>query len=284
MATAVFDGTGADGTDWSAADNWSGGSGASGVPGAADDVEVRALTKHVTGNTAAFAAINIASFKVTGACERSLGATSSPITFGTVTALEYAGKGEGCAFSGTVTAAQITVGQGRHFVIAGGTWSTVQASGQGRVIKGASGTVSALESNGVSWEDEAGAAYVTVTIPSGTGAFRCTIGTLYAGTQVKLEGAAAISTKLWVWPTGRVVDHSSGTIANAEVFPRGLLTYSGTPQTAKTMTNHKIWAGSTVQKASPGFRLTESNAPTYQGYPISVGVPSDSAGGGAPFG
>lgn len=284
MPTAIFDGSGADGSDWSAADNWTGGSGTGGVPAAADDVLVRALTKHVTGNTAAFAAINIASFKVTAACERSLGATSSPITFGTVGTLEYAGRGEGCAFSGTVTAAQIAVGRGQHFVIAGGTWTTVQASGQGRVIKGASGTVTTLESNGVSWEDEAGAAYVTVTIPSGTGAFRCNIGTLYAGTQVKLEGTAAITTKVTIWPTGRVLAWSSGTIANAETMPRGLLTYNGTPQTGATLTNHKIWAGATVQKASPGFALTETNPPTYQGYPVAVGVQSDQAGGGAGLG
>ena len=193
MSTATYDGTGADPTDFAAQDNWSGGSGTSGTPGANDDVRIGVLTKDITGNTAAWSAVNIASLKVSGGCERSLGALATPLTFGTCTSFEYAGRGQRASFSLSPTNANINVGQGREFIMAGGTWATVVGSGSGAIIKGASATVQTAKCLGPKWRDEAGPAYTTFWAMAGSLSSRCSIPTLHAAIPVLLEGAAAVS-------------------------------------------------------------------------------------------
>lgn len=274
MSVAIFDGTGADPTDWSAADNWTGGSGAGGVPAAGDDVRVGRIPAAVTANPAAFSAITIVTATVTSECRQALGGAATGITFTTCTTLNYAGQGEYCRWSTPVSGNAYVNLTGGTFIHVTGTIVSLTGAGTGFMQIGTSGVVTNAYNNGLRWTDESGTAYTVFDQGSGNSTVRRNIGTgLINSGPLELAGTAAVTTSLTVFAQGRVYGKASGTITLLEVKPSGVFSLLGNLNAALTITDRTIWAGATYQNQAAGLTLTETNATKYRGVVAQVPAP-----------
>lgn len=274
MSTAIFDGTGADGSIWDAADNWTGGSGTSGVPAAGDDVLVKAIPTDILSNGSAFVAIAINSFEVSPACAKS---ARDIIKFAGVAAtVKYAGSGDLWKFSstGVVGIASIQPQRG-SFVCYGtgsGTWAEINAGGAGKLYIDSSAFPTIVRSV-IDVEDAAtgGAGYTTFVLGRGaTARISRTCATFRIDGNLVTLGAATVTVTAEISPGGTFNHQSSGTITLYEARAGGTFTAKGNLNSSFTITNHTLWQGAIIMDQSPGCVPVKTNAAKTVGYYVSA--------------
>lgn len=262
MATALWTGGGNDG-NWNTAANWSGGSGAGGKPGAADDVLINATNQDITG---VVTGISITSLTVTNGYGGTIGSDGQPVTFTAVTgSIKYAGKGAACRLgsSGTVAAAEFSHVVGTVY-LSSGTWTSI-INTYGNLDISVDPIVTTLENIGGTITVGYNSTAVTTFYNSGLATFKRNVTTFWAmgGTSIQQDNGTTnytLVTTKHIAPTATYNKQSGGTDVTTNIFRGGNFTAEnnsgGATGTVALGTVNKRQGARTKTSAVPGVTFT----------------------------
>ncbi len=195
----------------------------------------------------------------------SIGTAASAMTVTSLTALDYAGRGQFCKIgsAGTIALANIDVNSGNAFYAASGTWTRINASGRGGTIDvdaAAVLTAAYNASSSVVWTIGYNATGITTLKNIGVAISSRSIAS-YLGSgpgSLTTRLAAAITTTA-VIARDHVFNHqSSGTITFMDLLPGGRFPCS-VCTSPFTITNVDEWSGSFLNDNPPGITITFTN-------------------------
>jgi hypothetical protein len=275
LATKAWTG-GANDSNFMTAGNWSDGI----APANSDTLNVGATNQTINGQATGLTGITLKVFPGFGG---TIG-VDTPLTFGSITSLAYAGTGAKCVIgcTGTVTASESnhTVGE---FVISSGTWSA-HVNGTGMLTIAAAAVVtSLLNAGGTVTAGYNATAFTTLTTAGTCTSHRvATTATVLRGTYTQRDNGTTnynTHTTVNVHNGATYNKQSGGTDTTVNAYPGSTLTIYGTSGGSAgsvTVTTLNEWAGSTIKDTVPGLKLTITNR-------IPVGASASVGGGGIGF-
>jgi hypothetical protein len=255
MATKSWTG-GANDSNFMTAANWSDGI----APANSDTLIVGATNQTINGQATGLTGITLKVFPGFGG---TIG-VDTPLTFGSLTLLHYAGTGAKCVIgcTGTVTASESnhTVGE---FVISTGTWSS-HINGIGMLTIAAAAVVTALQNAGGTVTAGYNATAFTTLTTSGTvtSSRVATTATVLRGTYTQRDNGTSnfnTHTTVNVHNGATYNKQSGGTDTTVNAYPGSTFTIYGTSGGAAasvTVTTLNEWGGSIIKDSVPGLTLT----------------------------
>jgi hypothetical protein len=259
MAIKVWNG-GAGTGNFGDAGNWVGG--VAPVGGGVDSVLINATNIDITGVATGLAIVN---FTVGSGYGGTIGSGGSPLTFTSITAVKYAGRGAACYLgaTGTITSAEAshTIGT---FYLTGGTWTTFTNT-SGLFNIGASAVVTTFNNAAGQGTAEYHATPFTTVNNAGVFTFKRVATTFNAerGTSIQQDNGTSTylnCTTINVRNGAFYNKQSGGTEAGITVLPGGRFSMEGnaggSTGTVDVGTITK-WAGAvTKTTAVPGVSVT----------------------------
>lgn len=257
---------------WSTGGNWSGGSGAGGIPGAGQDILFNyglPGTHDILGIVTGIAVGNIT---VTPGYAGTIGSDGNPVTFTNVTGtLNYAGNGAGARFgsSGTVTACVLGHTLGTFYAVSG-TWSDI-INTYGNLDIAAAAVLTAITNIGGTVTVGSNATGITTLITmGGTFTFLRNAATVKCkgGTCIQQDAGTAtickVTTAVEVEKAAFYNKQSSDTDTLVTVYSGGRFSLeknTGGATGTVTITSTVVWVGASVKTAAmPGVTVTPNIA------------------------
>lgn len=262
MATQVWSGGAGDG-NFATAGNW-----VSGVaPGNGDTAIINSTNSNILGTATGFTTITLI---VTSGYGGIIGSDGNALTFGSITALTYAGRGAaarlGCA--GTVAAAYFHHSSFASVFISTGTWTLIENSAGQMDIAAAAPLVTLRNTSGTI---TIGYNATAITALTSGGPVTCkrniTTANLERAQLTHQDNGVTtytLCTTVNVHNGATYNKQSGGTDTTLTVFPGGAFTIvgsSGGAAASVTVTTSNIWAGNAgFMDAVPGLTLTTTKA------------------------